>query len=190
MRRTLAVAGLLSGLFWMALAFVPSQMQETRADEIFWNRLWTPALLGMLLGNFGFFQTVQPSLTKAARFSFIAMLVGFGAMILGNFAEYWLLSDLPHQGPDGYLRGIAWMTFLSGMLLMLIASAGVGSTMPRTPLSPRWLKLLFVLLFPLTIAAGFVNMHWAGMPLGILGAIVGGFGLLSAAGDQRKAGDT
>ena len=175
MRRILAVAGLLGGLFWIALAFFPPA--ETREYEVFKNRLWTPALLGMLLGIVGLFLTMHPSLTTTAKGGFIAWLAGFALMIIGNFAEYWVLSDLPHEGPAGFIRGIAWMTFLFGTLVMLLASAIVGFDWLKSSRSPRLLSVLFLLLFPVTIGIGFVSMHWAGTPTGIASIAVGVLGL-------------
>ena len=176
MRRILAVAGLLGGLFWIALVFFPPA--ETRECEVFMNRLWTPALLGMLLGIVGLFLTMRPSLTRTAKGGFIAWLAGFALMIIGNFAEYWLFSDLPHEGPDGFIRGIAWMTFLFGALVMQLAAAVVGFNWLKSGRSPRWPSVLFLSLFPVTIGIGFVTMHWAGAPTGIASIAVGLLGLL------------
>ena len=173
--RLLGLAGILGGTFWIALAFVPLlRTTETREDEVFWNRLWTPALLGMLLGFLGLMLAQRSALTRTARAGFIALLVGFGLMLLANSVEYWMLSDLPHQGPDGFIRGIAWMTFLFGTLAMHLASAIVGFDWLKSHQSPRWLGVPFLLLLPTTIAIGYVSLHWAGIPLGIASIAVGG----------------
>jgi hypothetical protein len=174
-----ATAGLLGGLVWMALAFFPPVgVRETRAYEVVFNRLWTPALLAMLLGFIGLYRVLRPSLARTGSIGFMVLLGGFALMVVGNLSEYWLLSDLPHQGPDGFSRSLAWMTFLFGTLLVLIASMVVGITGLHTGRIPRWLSWLFILSLPLTIAIGFVSMNWAGLPIGILSVAVGGFGLL------------
>ena len=187
MKPIFAIAGLLGGLFWMALAFFPPVgVRETRAYEIVFNRLWTPALLGMLLGITGLYWALRPLLTRTVSAGFIVLIAGYALMVLGNFSEYWLLSDLPHQGPDGFSRSFAWMTFLFGTLLVLIASMVVGIAGLRTTCAPRWLSWLFVLLLPMTIAIGSVSMNWAGLPIGILSVAVGGFGLVPIL-NQSKA---
>ena len=185
MRRNLAIAGLLGGLFWIVLGFFPPA--ETREYEVLWNRLWTPALFGMLLGIVGLFLTMHSSLTRTAKGGFIAWLAGFALMIIGNVAEYWVLSDLPHEGPDGFIRGIAWMTFLFGTLVMQLASAIVGFNWLKSGRGPSWLSVLFLLLFPFTIGIGFVSMHWAGTPTGILSIAVGLAGLLQSSTHASNA---
>jgi hypothetical protein len=173
--RLLGVAGSLGGTFWIALAFAPLlRMTETREGEVFWNRLWTLALLGMLLGFLGLMLAQRSALTRTARAGFIVLLVGFALMMLANSVEYWMLSDLPHQGPDGFIRGIAWMTFLVGTLAMQLASAIVGFNWLKSHQSPRWQGVPFLLLLPTTIAVGCVSLHWAGIPLGIASIAVGG----------------
>lgn len=173
--RLLGLAGILGGTFWIALAFVPwLRVTETRAGEVFWNRLWTPALLGMLLGYLGLMLAQRSTFTRIALAGFIVLLVGFALMVLANSVEYWMLSDLPHQGPDGFFRGIAWMTFLVGTLVMQLASAIVGFNWLKSHQSPRWLSVPFLLLLPTTIAIGYVSLHWAGIPLGIASIAVGG----------------
>ncbi len=178
MKQSLALAGIIGGLFWVCLAFFPPVgVRETRDYEILWNRLWTPALVCMGLGFIGLFQTFRAGASRSGKIGMAAMLIGLVLMIGSNFTEYWMLSALPHEGPNGIIRGVVWMTFLAGTLLMLLATAITGITMMRTEGFPRWLSLLFVLMLPLTIAIGFVSLNWAGTPIGILSIIVGSFGL-------------
>lgn len=179
MQRTLAAMGLLAGLFWITLAFFPPVgARETREYEVLWNRLWTPVLLGILAGFGGLFLSRRASLISAARGSFIALLAGLALMVLGNFAEYWLLSDLPHAGPDGFIRGLAWMTVLLGLLVVLVSSAIVGAIWLKSGRSPGLLGVLFLLLLPATIAIGFVSLNWAGAPLGAVSIAAGLAGLV------------
>ncbi len=177
--RILATAGLLGGLLWIALAFVaPIDARETREYEVMWNRCWTPALLGLLAGFGGQFLRVSPLLTRTAKNGFITLLVGLALMLIGNFAEYWVLSDLPHEGPDGFIRGLAWMTVLLGLLVMQVASAIVGYFGLKSSHFPKWQNVMFLLLLPITIAIGFISLNWAGTPMGIAGTAVGLSGLL------------
>jgi len=178
MKSRLAAAGLLGGIFWIVLAFFPPVgARETREYEILWNRFWTPALLGILAGFSGQFLTVRPSLTKTARSGFIALLIGLTLMVVGNFAEYWVLSKLPHEGPGGFVRGLAWMTVLLGLLVMQVASAIVGFSEAKSGHISKWLSVLLRLLLPATIAIGFASLNWAGIPMGIVSIVVGLTGL-------------
>jgi hypothetical protein len=43
---------------------------------------------------------------------------------------------------------------------------------------PRWLSLLFVSLFPVSLAVALVNINLVGMPIGIVSVMVGMSGLL------------
>src|SRR5262245_4632248 len=123
MRNGLALAGIVGGLLWVSLAcFPPIGMRETRSYEILWNRLWTPALLCMGLGFFGLFQKLRQALSRAATSGLIAIVIGLALMVVGNVTEYWLFSALPHDGPEGFIRGVAWMTVLAATLLTLVAA--------------------------------------------------------------------
>jgi hypothetical protein len=178
MRNGLALAGIGGGLLWISLAFIPpAGMRETRAYEVVWNRLWTPALVCMALGFFDLYRNFHPALSRATIRGLVTMLVGFAFMIAGNFTEYWLFSDLPHEGSDGLIRAVAWMTVLAGALLTLIAAVVTGMSMLYSTGISRWLSLVFILPLPLTIAIGFVSLNWAGTPIGFLSTIVGVFRL-------------
>ena len=179
MKWFLAITGLLGGLFLITIRFFPPEcVQVTEVSEVLCNRLWSPALLGMLLGFIGLFLTIRPSLSQLAWASFLALSVGFALMFIGNFVEYWTLNDLPHQGPDGFARSLAWMTVLFGLLIVLVSSAIAGFLSFKLGCIPRWLSVLLMLLFPLTIAIGFANINFAGLPLGVVSIGVGLSGLL------------
>jgi len=178
MRRQWALVGMIGGLLWVGLAcFPPVGVRVSRTYEILWNRLWTPALLGMGLGFVGLFQTLHPVLSRAATNGLIAMLIGFALMIGGNVTEYWLFSALPHEGPAGFMRTVAWLTVLAAALLTLAAITVTGVAMRHTNGLPRWLSLLFLLPLPLTLVIGVVSLNWAGTPIGFLSIIVGSRGL-------------
>jgi hypothetical protein len=179
MKKILGIMGILGGLFLIILRFFPPECAPiTQASEVLCNRLWSPALFGMTLGFIGLFLTMRPLLTAFAVVSFIAVPVGFALMFIGNAVEYWLLYDLPHEGPQGFARGLAWMTVLFGLLLVLVASAIAGFLSFQLGSIPCWLSTLLVLLFPLTVVIGFVNINLAGMPIGVVSAAVGFSGLL------------
>lgn len=178
MKRFLAVSGLLGGLFWITLRFFPPQCaQVTEQSEVLCNRLWSPALFAMLLGFIGLFLTVHLALSRFAWAIFFALPLGLCLMFLGNSVEYWALSDLPHEGPAGFARGLAWMTVLIGLLIVLLASILAGFLGFRSGVIPVWLSSLLVLLLPMTLVTGFVNINFAGMPLGVVSVAVGLSGL-------------
>jgi len=188
-KKILGAIGMLGGLFWVTLAFYPPQCAPvTEASEVLCNRLWSPALLGMGLGYLGLFLTALPLLTRTAKFCLIALLVGFALMFLGNVVEYWMLNDLPHQGPNSFTRGLAWMTVLLGLLVTQVASASVGFLGFKARFIPRWLSVFFLLLFPATLTAGFIGLHWAGVPLGIVSGAAGFSGLMRDSDKRIQAG--
>lgn len=169
-----AAAGLLGGLLWIALALVPPVgTRATQEYEVLWNRLWTPALLGMLAGWGGPGPRRPALVTGAARAAKAALLAGLGLMLAGNFVEYWLLSDLPHEGPPGFARGLAWMTVLLGWLLTLLAALGVGCQRLKARAGPAWLNVQLIGLLPLTLALGYLSLNWAGAPLGLASLAAG-----------------
>jgi hypothetical protein len=63
------------------------------------------------------------------------------------------------------------MTFLLGALLLLGSSIATGTSMLATHVTPTWLGLLFVLLFPLTIAFAFVGAAGAALPIASLSSV-------------------
>ncbi len=180
MNRILSTLSLLGGIFWIIIPFFPPVCAPvTEASEVLCNRLWSPALLSMLLGFVGLFLAKRPTLTRAEAISLFALVIGFTMMFMGNFVEYWMLNDLPHQGPAGLIRGLSWMTVLVGFLVALVASVTVGVFGFKTGHIPRWLSVLFLMLFPVTLVTGFVRPMWIGIPIGVLSISVGFWGLLS-----------
>jgi len=127
MRLATGLSGIGAGVLWTLLAVFPPE------DEVVRNRLWTPALLGMLLGVTGLVLGLRPALSRSGDLASKAVVVGLALMTLGNLAEYWTLAGQPHQGGfGGVARGVAWMTFLLGVLLL-----GVGTTAARMPVRLR-----------------------------------------------------
>lgn len=189
MKLLLCALGLLGGVFWVSLGFYPPQCAPvTEAAEVFCNRLWSPALVSMGLGYLGLFITTQPGLTRSARLGFMALLVGWAMMFLGNFVEYWLLNQLPHEGPAGIWRGLAWMTVLLGLLVHQVASASVGFLGLKAGFIPKWLSVCLLLLLPATLVAGFVDLQWVGLPLGLVSSVAGFSGLMRSRSQKIQRG--
>ena len=171
--------GLVAGLGWITLPFFPAECAPpTESSEVFCNRLWTPLLAGMLTGFSALFLRIRSVLPKAAILGFAALLVGFALMVAGNVSEYWFLNDLPHAGPDGRIRGAAWMTLLFGLLLVLTGASLCGIASLRGAHASRLMGLLFTSLLPLTLLLGAVNQSWVGLPLGGLSVAASALGLL------------
>ena len=104
-------------------------------------------------------------------------------MIIGNIGEFWVFTTVPYsEGRGPNTRDLAWITFLLGALVVLIASAAVSLT--GSAQIPRWLRLLFFLPLPLTIAIFSTNPNWSGMPIGILALIVSSYELARAYADR------
>jgi hypothetical protein len=176
--RIALIIGIVGGALWISLAFFPPAcVPVTAANEVFCNRLWTPALAAMCVGFGGLLLSVRPSATRGVRWSLSALVIGSAAMVGGNFGEYWLAYALPHQGPDGFVRGLLWMSVLVGLLTVLVASAVAGVLMSRSMPGLRWPSLLFVLPLSSTILVALVSPSWIGTPLGMLGILAGVFGL-------------
>lgn len=180
--RLALVVGIVGGLSWISLAFVPPECSPvTEASEVFCNRLWTPPLTAMLIGSVGLFSLLRPVVTRGTSASLLAIAIGFAMMAGGNGGEYWIAFTLPHQGGAGALvRSLLWMTVLAGWLTALIASVLTGVRLhdPSTGYGrPRWTSLLFVLPLPLTFLLATLGPGWMGIPVGLLGVLIGTYGL-------------
>lgn len=162
-RRGLSLCGVAGGILWIAVVFFDP------ADEILRNRIWSVALMGMFLGSCALTARLWPTLTKGARIAIAGFNVGLGLMTLGSAVEYWLLFRLPHQGgPGAVARGIAWMTFLLGVLVVVVFAVVAGVALLRGRAEPRWLGLMFLLLLPATVVFAFVHRVGAAVPIACL----------------------
>ena len=166
-RLGLGLAGLFGGALWTVLAFFPPEGEVVR------NRLWTLALLGMCLGVLGLSLAWRSTMGPVGRVALSAAVVGLGLMTVGNLVEYWALSSFPHQGGVGAMaRGLAWMTFLLGVVLLAIGSLVAGVSTFRTSSGSRRLATLCVLLVPATIVGAVASQEVAALPLALLASAV------------------
>jgi hypothetical protein len=163
-----------SGILWVGLSFYPAECAPpTEVTEDFCNRLIAPPLLGMLAGFAALFADLRTSLTRTGAAGLLTLLAGMILMIAGNVVEYWFLTDLPHEGPDGWARGVAFMTVLLGLALVLLASTAFGIATLRAGRAPRIVAAAFVVLLPLSIVTGMLQASLFALPLGILSAVAG-----------------
>lgn len=177
----LALIGILGGLLWLGLALFrpdwgPPGTPQYGSYEL-WNRLWTPALLGMGAGFGALFRQLRPALSRQAQGSFLGLLSGCALMVLGNVGEFWIFTDQPYEGEGSLIRLVSWLTYLFGALLMLSATVVAGVVLWRSAHLPRGLLLLFRMALPLSIAVMFLNMELAVQvpSIGGLSLLVGTF---------------
>ena len=161
----LALAGILGGLLWLILALFrpdwgPPGTAQYGSYEL-WNRLWTPALLGMGIGFSGLFRLLRVAHPRRARGSFLSLLGGCALMVLGNVGEFWIFTDQPYEGEGSLIRLVSWLAYLGGALLMLSALALIGVTLWRSAHLPHWLLLLFIIALPISVTIMFLNVEWA-----------------------------
>jgi hypothetical protein len=146
------------------------------------NRLWSPALVAMLVGAVAAWRIVGPSLPITARRGLVAIALGFGLMAVGNVGEYWFAYGLPHQGGIGaVVRSILWMSVLAGWLVALIAAAIAGNRLlgSRRAWAVALLAPAVLTLLALTRGASF-----AGLPLGLIGLVLGTWTLATRATER------
>lgn len=103
--------------------------------------------------------------------------MGLILMAAGNFGEYWIFSDLPHQGPNGLTRSLLWMSVLLGWLLTLGAAAVAGIQLLRARRGWWLAGIALVLPLALTFAAGALGPRWLGVPVGLLVLVASVYGV-------------
>ena len=82
-------------------------------------------------------------------------ILGSILTLIGNASEFWLFSDLPYDGFN--MRGVAWTTFLVGLLLLAIGATITGLALRRNQLWPDWLSMLLMAALPLTVIVSMVS---------------------------------
>ena len=185
MRRLAAWLGVMGGAAWLSLAWVPAECTPVTGDsEVFCNRLWTLPLLAMFAASLAWLLAVSAKLGRVGGLGLAIVVLGFGLMALGNGVEYWLANQLPHEGPDGWIRGVLWMTTLAGWLAVLVGSTVLGAAALRGRFAPRWAGLILGLVIPISVLLGLVGYPAA--TLGIVGGVVGVLGIATAAGESSS----
>ncbi|TAL10818.1 MAG: hypothetical protein EPO00_04220, partial [Chloroflexota bacterium] len=180
MARVGFVLAIIGGAFWMSLPFYPPECVPVTGDsEVFCNRLWSPAFAAMLIGAIALYGFLRRDGSGRVIPGFRPMIIGFALMTAGNVGEYWLAFHLPHQGGlGGIVRGLLWMAVLAGWLTALVGSFIAGAELLRSKRRDRHIGWLFLLGFPLTfVLAITVGPNLAPLPIGLLGVVVGIYGL-------------
>lgn len=188
MHRLGSILGILGGAFWFSLPFYPPAcVPVTESSEIFCNRLWSPALAGMLIGSVVFCFLLRNNVSRGTRAGFGLIVVAFGLMTVGNVGEYWFAYQLPHQGgPGAIVRSVLWMSVLAGWLISLIGAVVAGSALLRSRSRDRWVGWLLLLPLPLTFGfAAIGGPSLAPMSIGLLGILLGAYGLREGAYRSR-----
>jgi hypothetical protein len=171
------VVGALGGALWVGLAFVPASIAGSERYEALLNRLWTPALIGMLVAFACLYRLLRPARSRWTNAGLTATICGLSVMIAANIVEYWFLSDWSHVGPDAWARGSAWVAFLLGFAVVLVALETTGVALIRSPAMPTWLGIAFAATMPLTILGGWADPSLAGLAFGCLAVVASVYGL-------------
>jgi hypothetical protein len=104
---------------------------------------------------------------------FTVIAAAVGLMAFSNAAEYWVFFGWPHEGPDGWLRGVLWMSFLLGLLAVPIAATITGVLLIRARSRPVTVRLLGSLLVICVSFALYVGL----LALGVLAFVTCLYGL-------------
>ena len=161
MKRMFAWAGLLGGAFWILLTLIfssdwgaPGTLQYLAYQNF--NRLWSPTLLLMLFGFVGVYLQYPFRAGKLGQIGFGLIVLGFGLMVAGNIAEFWVFTDSPYASGLNP-RNLSWFTFLFGWLFTLIGSLLWGIHSRRTRALPGWAGVSLLLTLPISIALLFAQ---------------------------------
>ena len=158
--RLLLALGVLGGVTWISFGFAPAECTPvTGQSEIFCNRLWTPALFAVTAGFLGLRRWAEPLAGRNVHRGLSIVVAGGALMTFANFAEYWLFFAWPHEGPDGWLRGTLWMSFLVGLLALFVGAVAAGALLlreTRRGLTTRLLGSLMITAVSLSVFVGLV----------------------------------
>lgn len=180
MARLGSVFAIIGGAFWISLPFYPPEcVPVTEASEVFCSRLWSPALLAMLIGAIALRVLLPTQGPDPVLPRFRIIVIGFALLTVGNVGEYWLAYELPHQGGIGAMvRGLLWTTVLAGWLTALVSSFVAGAELLRSGRRDRQMGWLFLVAFPLTfVLAIAATPNLVPLPIGLLGIVIGIHGL-------------
>ncbi|HJP87436.1 MAG TPA: hypothetical protein VJ850_00150 [Candidatus Limnocylindrales bacterium] len=160
--RLLLALGVIGGAAWVAYAFVPAEcVPVTSASEVFCLRLWTPALFAMTAGFFGLRRWAGSVDWPGAANGFLVVAAGAGLMALANFVDYWLLSDVPFDSPDGGFRSVLSLILLLGVLTVAAGATGTGILLilsRRRSIRSRILGSLIVSVVSFALFVGLLAM--------------------------------
>ena len=184
MKPQYAVPGLLGitgGFAWIALAsFMPAWGPPgTAAYERYQAaaQLWVFAFALMAVGFLGLTARYRFGATLLGKAGAAIVTIGLLAMMVGNIAEFRLLSDLPYD-PDN-VRTTAWLTLLAGLLAALVGVLMLGVEVLRSGRLPRWAGVGLVAALPAMVLA----FAWAPLfplPLGLAAIVSGGLAVWPA----------
>lgn len=173
--RWLLALGVLGGVAWFGYAtVVPGCNPPSGETEVFCNRLGTSALAAMAAALLGLRLWAGAGGRRGAKRGLAVVALGYGLMAFGNGAEYWVFSSWPHEGPDGWLRGILWMTALAGWLLILVGSMATGLLLllRRSTSAMTGFGIVLVVTTSLTVTLG-------ALALGLVAGVASGYALVT-----------
>ena len=163
--RILAWSGVVGAATWLALPFFAPPMDSSNAEEIFWSRLWAPALALMALGFVGLARSSAVLARRSLRIGLVTVVIGLLVMAVGNIAEYWLFVDQIHGTMSS--RDFSWILLLGGALVTGLGITTVGVLMLALRVTPVWVGLALAAVAPTMIALGALAGGFVGVPLGV-----------------------
>jgi hypothetical protein len=167
--------GVNGGAARVAYAVVPPEcVPVTSASEVFCLRLWTPALFAMTAGFFGLRRWASSVAWVGAANGFLVVAAGAGLMAVANFVDYWLLSDVPFDSPDGAFRSVLSLALLVGVLTVAVSATVTGILLILSRRRSIRSRILGSLIVSIVSFALFVGL----LALGALAIIACGYALL------------
>jgi hypothetical protein len=172
--RLLLALGVLGGAAWVAYAFVPSEcVPVTPASEVFCLRLWSPALFAMAGGFLGLRRWAGSVTWPAAANGFLVIAAGVALMAAANFGDYWVLSGIPYDSPEGWFRGVLSVVLLISVLIVAIGATATGILLILSRRRSLRSRILGSLIVSVVSFALFVGL----LALGVLAIVACLYGL-------------
>jgi hypothetical protein len=103
---------------------------------------------------------VRVSWVGAAN-GFLVIAAGAGVMAIANFADYWLLSGIAYDSPDGGFRSLLSVVVLLGVLVVALGATATGILLilsRRRSLRSRILGSLIVSIVSFALFVGLLAL--------------------------------
>ena len=93
-----------------------------------------PATLLLMAGLFGFHRRMRPRYGRLGLAGFVTTQCGLGALLIGNFIEFWVGDWLYVDTPGEFkpTDHMGWVVFLLGVAIALIGLLVAGVALLRT----------------------------------------------------------
>ncbi|MET4135552.1 hypothetical protein [Pseudarthrobacter sp. PvP090] len=179
------VLGIVGGVAWIAIAsFMPAWGSPGTAQYERYEaaaQLWIFTFALMACGFLGLTARYRFGATLLGKAGATIVVIGFIAMMAGNFAEFRIFSDLPYD-PDN-ARTAAWLVLLAGLFTALIGVFMLGVEALRSGRLPQRAGVGLVSALPAMIPA----FAWEPLfpwPLGLAAVLAGGLAVWPVSGQK------